>query len=551
MPVHISKSVQEGNLIDKMTSFSWWATSGADGLGFLLSMMVPGRALAAMGAGAGLADLAKAVGSTNKTLGKILSKHALLDDIGKGLGKETGLFERSVSCANSMNHKLAATMNTFIESAAEGGNTYDNVYKNKIAEGMSDEEARLVAGDAAASVFKANLPLLMVSNLLEEAWLWKSFNTAGQKKFTNEVLQDLLGQGKLNSNVVKKGFRDGLKTGSVNLAKNFAKEGFLEEGLQTRIQQKAEEGDSVWGALDPVEYFNDLATNVELQEAVFLGGVLGGGMSVIQTVNDLKNYNRQMFGTEEYKAKNWFEKLLGKDTMKQPGLKNIISEGFVNSYKTLEDYAQKDKDGNIIRDSKGRMKMDEPAFAKLAEDKARIVDLHQKYDIAVIEGDTFAQNLYGNQIAYNAMHPFLEQDGGLEAYKKYTNDQLVNAWAEQYKVVSGKEATDSQKKEYATKLIETAEKMQKIYDEVQNTHVPEKHVKYTSDQKPLFNEWKQRLFNQKINALLQDQSIKDTEKWFAEEKVKRGVDSNIDIVQQIVEEKVLDNILIQCERNVI
>ena len=47
IPTYVSEDIQNGNLWDKMGSAQWWATTGANGLGFMLAMFAPGRALAA------------------------------------------------------------------------------------------------------------------------------------------------------------------------------------------------------------------------------------------------------------------------------------------------------------------------------------------------------------------------------------------------------------------------------------------------------------------------------------------------------------------------
>ena len=53
------------------------------------------------------------------------------------------------------------------------------------------EEANKEAGNAAAGVFKSNMALLMVSNLLDEAWLWKGFSNP-QTKGSNKILDKIL-----------------------------------------------------------------------------------------------------------------------------------------------------------------------------------------------------------------------------------------------------------------------------------------------------------------------------------------------------------------------
>src|SRR5690554_3018444 len=57
LPVYVRKAVQDGNLWANVTSIDFWATEGADGIGYIASMMFPGAALKALGAGNRLSKL--------------------------------------------------------------------------------------------------------------------------------------------------------------------------------------------------------------------------------------------------------------------------------------------------------------------------------------------------------------------------------------------------------------------------------------------------------------------------------------------------------------
>ena len=59
LPVYVKKAVSEGNLWDNISSIDFWATDGADGIGYIVSMMVPGAALKGLGAPARMVILPK------------------------------------------------------------------------------------------------------------------------------------------------------------------------------------------------------------------------------------------------------------------------------------------------------------------------------------------------------------------------------------------------------------------------------------------------------------------------------------------------------------
>lgn len=515
IPVHISKSVQEGNLLDKISSGQWWASTGADGIGFLLSMMLPGQALKTLGIGAKIGTAGEVLGNNSKWLGKLLTKAGALEDISK-----SGTLALTKGTAGAIDSFSAATLNTFAEAAAEGANTFDNVKKQMMSNGLSEEEANLKAGDAAAGVFKANMALLIGSNLLDEAWLWKGFSNV-QKTSSNKILDQIFkkmddGSRRIDVDALKslsgKGWKDALIQGSKNFGRQFAKEGFFEEGAQTTLQQNIEKDGSsdLVGNLYNIgaNYFKDFMSNDELHESIFLGGVLGGGMSIFQTKNEIDNYNRQLNGTSAYNADGFFDKLLGrKDRNEQKGLKGLFSDNYINNFNSISDIIQKNPDGSFLTSPDGRVVIDETKLAELAESKANIIDAHIKYDLAIATGDKVAQDALAEVLTFNYLQPFLQQEGGYEVFKDHI-PQLEEAWANQYEQINGVRPTKENVKKFGESLKEKAEDFNNIYREVENTHTPERFVKGYND--PEYYEWKNKLFSDKINLALQHRGVKRT-----------------------------------------
>ena len=52
MPVYHREIIENGTLMDQLSSGEFWASEGADGVGFLLSALAPGAAVKALGVGA-------------------------------------------------------------------------------------------------------------------------------------------------------------------------------------------------------------------------------------------------------------------------------------------------------------------------------------------------------------------------------------------------------------------------------------------------------------------------------------------------------------------
>ena len=90
-----------------------------------------------------------------------------------------------------------------------------------------------------------------------------------------------------------------------------------------------------------------MVSNQGLQESIFLGGILGGGMSFIETKRDVKDYNDQLFGTEAFTPVG-LQKLYKTQTKATPGIINLFKDNFLSNYQTLLDVAEKDSDGKII-----------------------------------------------------------------------------------------------------------------------------------------------------------------------------------------------------------
>ena len=388
VPVYMSKQVQEGNLLDKMGSGAWWAESGADGLGFMLSMFLPGAVAKAAKVGTGIAKLGEGLGNLAPRLGKYATGLGLLEDAGEAGFKFTKDFARNA------NGVAAATLNTVLESSAEAANTFDSVKDKYVQQGLTEDEAKLKAGEAASAVFKGNMALLFVSNLIDEKWLWKSLGSAGEKEAAQSILSRVTKDGVVDWDMLKQIPKEltrkaMLKDAAKNFGKGILKEGAFEEGSQTTLQQNVEEGKIGKNFLDDLvnvgaSYFDDFANNSELHESIFLGGLLGGGASIVSTVRENRDLKKALLGGKGRSSDNfWVKYGVLPETKAQKGLLNIIKENHISQFRSYKDFIEDDGQGNKILNEK---KLVDANLEKL--DNLRTDAL---YDLAVQSGNKLEQ----------------------------------------------------------------------------------------------------------------------------------------------------------------
>ncbi len=106
LPVYVKKSVKEGDLLTNLTSVDFWATEGADGIGFIVSMLAPGAALKAL------------------NIGGKLTKFTALSQKATAAQKALGI------TAGAIDNAAITLGNTVFEAAAEAGSAMDNFEKN-------------------------------------------------------------------------------------------------------------------------------------------------------------------------------------------------------------------------------------------------------------------------------------------------------------------------------------------------------------------------------------------------------------------------------------
>jgi len=531
IPIYLTKEVEEGGIGRKLMSSAWWSTTGADGIGFLLSMYAPGKVIGALGSGLKLARGVEAIANSSKLGSKLARLSGLVDNAAtfteqglKVTGKGVGKLESLATVAT----------NTFVESAAEAANTFDNVKEAYMRNNpnATEEEAKKVAGDQAAAVMKANIAVLAISNYFDELTLFNGFGK-GDAAIKNSIFGKLTKDGIIDftdlSKIEKYGFRQwASKELPAKVAASFAKEGFFEEGLQTKIQQHYEKkaaGETSENFFDDVigNYFHSLLSDIEMQEAVVLGGILGGGAGVIGSYSDMKNTERFLRGGEAY-TPNFFGKMLGRKPREATkGFLDLANENFIQSTRSLKDIAELEDDGRIKFQTKQKEIIDpvtgktviqdvqvpvinQDKLKNLMEEKSSMLQLVTLHSILSQAGEVEQAEVYKQLIDYARFTPFIQQEGGYEVLEAFIKSgKLTELEANQILENENRTITDAEKQDITNGMLKQAKLFKDVYDEVNRTFIPEKYVK--PDDKEQYNAWKQTAFNRKLQNLLASKNL--------------------------------------------
>ena len=523
-PIYTPDRVKNGNIWANLASTSFWATEGADAIGFFLAMLVPGQLIKSAKLGKGAVQA-----------GRVLGKGLGMDMTGGLKGVKTvpavqKLLKPGTAWAGRIDDVSATMVNTIYESGAEAG----EAYKRGIADGMTPEEA----GQAASSVFRGNMGILLIPNALQQKWLFNAKFFGRTRRAIDPV--DKIAKKNVLTRLFDQNFAEALeevakrpkwyRSGQFvkNAFKGVLSEGFFEEGLQYATseyfrQPKAsrEEDatilDDMLGILDT--YIEGLS-ETEMQKSIFLGGFLGSTMAAIHTTRQFAHEKRLLEGTEERKT-NALQRFFGvRDREATEGLHKVFRDNYKGYVHSVNDLMVKDSEGDPItyKDEKGNIKY------KLDPEKIRLFsegvldDFKQKQLMltALEFGDTEAFDALKEQFDYKYMLPFIQQEGGYEVLLKHI-DHLAE--------ISAKEAEENDMpvtnlEEIKTDLLNKAKRFQEMYDSVNDSHPMSNINKITYDKKTEradFNEFSNIVKHNKLSNLQEhDYSIRRANNLLAE-----------------------------------
>lgn len=394
LPVYVKKAVKEGNLMTNLTSIDFWATEGADGIGYIASMFAPGALIKSL------------------NIGSKLTKFSSLSDKFLKAQKTLGVTPQAID-----NFAITAA-NTIFEAGAEAGNAIDTFEKdlnNKLISGAISQETydELIQqkGILGRDIFLTNVAILAGPNAINTKLLYGSSKA---NKLMN--IRDKSGQ------IVDKASLSLLQRGG-NAVKEFGKalgrEGFFEEGLQSTTENyfkdQALEGELTDNYLNNISLkefaneYNTMLTTTEGQKAIALGGILGGGMQIYQGAKqDTKNINET-------------NRLL--DLGKQ--VNDVLLATTINSdiYKRTEVINSETGEFEFELDRNGKKIIDPVKREELVKKAYNAETFSKIYDLAQELGDTEALEILQSNAESNFIMPFINNnDIGIEMMKEFLKE---------------------------------------------------------------------------------------------------------------------------------
>ena len=430
MPVYKSYKSGKGGLVDNFFSTSFWASEGADGLGYMVGMFAPGAALK------GINLAAKA----EKLFLKVGVKNALK---ASSLGEKVELGTQTL-------------LNTFVEAGAESKGVADrgrSVFKDILnpespnynpinpatGKEWTKEEVDASIADGTRSTFLLNAFVLFGPNLIMNKNLLSRFN---KDKSVLDKFRDINGNLMANPVIKKQFIKDYAKKVGIGIAS----EGFFEEGSQSSIENyeiKRLTGQTTDGLIKGLidEYGNTLTT-LEGQKSILLGSVLGGLGGVAGQYRQNKQFNQI-----------------------KPTISKLISNNFKGFSDDL-DIFERDDNGVIKNDKNGQPVINKEKALNYFYNLASESEEAQVKDLAAFDNNKLMYDYFSNKQFVRYSLPFIQQGAlGLEILDdhidKSSNSQLMT----DQKELSETQGVSYDENKYKQQLKSKARELQVSYNQ--------------------------------------------------------------------------------------
>ncbi len=277
LPVYKSLDYDNKGAFAKLGDSQFWQGTAADGVGFLLQFAIPSTLLGK----AAVAGKAGRLGKFGKVMGAGVGELEGASALQKGIGSALEFATGSRNVGGISAHIFSTTM----EAAAETKEGFNSTVEGLVRGGMSEEEAKQIAGENAVGHFGKNMAILSASNALENKWFQQA---AGNRKgyiFGTQTRQvDEAGKALQNTYKTKLGkfFNDnawGNRIGHYGggAAKSIGMEAIWEENAQLAAARSAKGGYMRKGFDNSETYEESVGFWKQMAEQTFNASVLGKG----------------------------------------------------------------------------------------------------------------------------------------------------------------------------------------------------------------------------------------------------------------------------------
>ena len=422
LPVYVSDTVTNGGFTDKIFSGEFWATEGADGVGYLVSMLAPGAALKSLKVGNGIFNTA--------------AKLTALKN-GKSIATAQRALEMAGWSGQKVDSFIIPAFNTLAEAGAEARGFSDNLRANKteaLANIFNSEDFRNTKNSKLQELGQQymskaitqeeyesrvnNLDFEISEQMFEDQVASGMTNTflkniavlAGPNYIQSKILYGTNGAKNLLNQVTKKPVTQGLK----RVGQAFLSEG-SEEVAQTAVEHRNLEmgkkgllGKSIVDDYNPITFGEDFIKTLgttEGQVAGFLGGILGSPISVIGGyIQDKKDIVRDKSARDKI--------LLAGTSLNDIHLPIYETEIVYNYNNEPTEVRKKDENGNDILIPEN--------VAKIKKALDFHEELSQVFDVAVEAGNTEIVNKLKEIGEQNLMMNFVGEDEmTIDAFKEH------------------------------------------------------------------------------------------------------------------------------------
>jgi hypothetical protein len=464
LPVYVSDTVTNGNFLDKVTSSEFWATDGADGVGYLISAMAPGAAFKGLGLGSkifgGVSKLtALRYGKNVETARRFLTKAGLtIDKIdsfaipavntyfeagaeAKGAGdaiesrkpKFLGNYKMNFDQKNPEFIQKVSSKMEALDLDRRSGIISDIEY-NLLSQNISEETVSEMAesafkeqkGRAMRNTFLTNLAVLAGPNYIQAKLLYgKNPSKIMLDKITGQAVESSV------KNTVKQGLKrvgqSFLSEGSEEVAQTSTEHRNVNNALQNKL------GEYAVNDFDPFTFGKDFIETLgttEGQVAGFLGGILGAPISIVG------GYKQDVADNERT------ERLRAKINGQSTALDDIYN---TNLYEQ-EEYVNPETNETLLRDKEvnGKKVLIPENVAKVKKALDLQEALSQVYDQAIQDADTDTLEALKKQAEFNIISNFIgEEEVTLDAL----NEHLKTIFPVTEKTQDGSELSKEQIKQ--------------------------------------------------------------------------------------------------------